>query len=109
MVAPFAALRQRYEHETITQWSMNRPSGRIDKNADGLTKSLRSYTMSKRSAAIVLATAASIGIAASMSTDASAKPTQIQRVQSSPKVMRQVNPNFIKPKYQINAGSLKTI
>jgi hypothetical protein len=67
--------------------------------------------MLKRSVAIALATVASIGIAASMSTDASAKPTQVQRVQSSPKVMnlRQVNPNFIKPKYKINAGSLKTI
>jgi hypothetical protein len=67
--------------------------------------------MFKRSVAIVLATVSSIGIAASVSTAASAKPTQIQRVQSSPKVMtlRQVNPKIIKPKYQINAGSLKTI
>jgi len=67
--------------------------------------------MLKRSVAIALATVASIGIAASMSTDASAKPTQIQRVQSGPKVMnlRQVNPNIIKSKYHINAGSLKTI
>src|SRR5215813_7172741 len=64
--------------------------------------------MLKRSVALVLATVAGIAIAASMSTAASAKPTQVQRVQSSPKVMhlRQVNRNFIKPKYQINAAAL---
>src|SRR5436853_7001533 len=75
----------RYRHETITQWSMNRLCERIDKNADGLTKSLRSSTMLKRSVALALATVASIGIAASMSTVASAKPSQIQKVQNTPK------------------------
>src|SRR5215471_12139045 len=67
--------------------------------------------MFKRSVAIVLATVSSIGIAASVSTAASAKPTQIQRVQSSPKVMnlRQVNPNIIKPKYTLNPKLVKTI
>jgi hypothetical protein len=67
--------------------------------------------MFKRSVAIVLATVSSIGIAASMSAAASAKPTQIQRVQNSPKVMnlRQVNPNIIKPKYSFNPKLVKTI
>jgi hypothetical protein len=65
--------------------------------------------MLKRSVAIALATVASIGIAACMSTETSAKPVQIQHVQSSPKVMklRQVNRTIIKPKYQINAAALK--
>jgi hypothetical protein len=67
--------------------------------------------MFKRSVAIVLATVSSIGIAASISTAASAKPTQIQRVQSSPKVMnlRQVNPKIIKPKYTLNPKLVKPI
>jgi hypothetical protein len=67
--------------------------------------------MLKRSTAIAFATIASIGVAASISTDVSAKPTQIQRVQNSPKVMnlRQVNPNLIKPKYQINPNVVKAI
>src|SRR5215813_11482588 len=67
--------------------------------------------MLKRSVAMTVATVTGIAIAVSMSTVASAKPTQIHRVQSSPKVtnLRQVNPNIIKPKYTLNPKLVKTI
>src|SRR5262245_17951909 len=84
---------------------MNRPRGRIDKMADGPTETQGVSPMLKRSAAIALATVASVGIAASLSTDASAKPphagarqlVQTQKAQNAQ--WKVTNPNVIKMKY----------
>jgi hypothetical protein len=66
--------------------------------------------MLQRSVAIALATVAGIGIAASMSTAASAKPTQFHRVQSSPsRVINLRTTAYIKPKYSIRPSTLKGI
>jgi len=66
--------------------------------------------MLQRSVAIALATVASLGIAASLSADASAKPVYVQKFQSSPKVMNYKPVNqIIKPKYQINPSLVKAI
>ena len=67
--------------------------------------------MLTRSAAIALATIAGIGLAASISTDASAKPMQIQRIQSSPQRLsmpQRVTP-AIKPKLTLNPNVAKQI
>jgi hypothetical protein len=90
----------RYKHRNN---SMNRPRGRIDKMADGPTETQGVSPMLKRSAAIALATVASVGIAASLSTDASAKPangyTQVKPVQKVQSGWKVTNPNVIKMKY----------
>jgi hypothetical protein len=68
--------------------------------------------MLKRSAALALATIASIGLAASISTDASAKPMQVQKFQSSPQRLampaRRVTP-IVKPKLTLNPNVAKQI